>query len=570
MTRYLLALVSLLFLIACHKDSDEVITIIDQPDPPEVLITTRIVSVFDLSGSGVNPTEIAVAGQTLPILSHPFAQLKSAGLDRDFELMEIHTTSNLDFLQVQSLVENDVNYAHISFPVLTVFTGMSNIREDFSFLDYIRITVPSMSILTMDSMVYEGTYMLHVGHVDSTSYGIPVPGYIGQTVHHENKILLFNSCYYVSVTTQDGQPLILSDAATLACPGISGEKWAFNAEKAIWYNHENPAATDPQRISLGNEKYYAFADFEEASRTTGTLQINGQPTPNYPIRFIYDGGEQIIYTTNSGRWALYLPAGQTCTAIVWLPCGEKEEITFTTSETDESVAHLNVESTEIINARITGTSRDCNFLPLDLNYTALKCSWWNSLVLSDDPQLNFHIPIPLCGEFPLFISSIDPLSGEQGPFIPWKAKDTIQIYSTLACEKANDEYLSLSVSDEQKIYWELASQSDGDRLIIANDMTDPDLDFQVFIEGMNEGAYTDQMLNIIFEDKALGTRGYSLYCPTAPSGCGFKNFTITHFAETEGQWIRGVFEGKFWIKTFHPLTAGYRNVKGEFQVFREF
>ena len=182
--------------------------------------------------------------------------------------------------------------------------------------------------------------------------------------------------------------------------------------------------------------------------------------------------------------------------------------------------------------------------------------------------MKFYVPI--CPQSTLSVSSIHPATGEQGPFIEWSANDTIRIYSTLACEKANNEYLSLSVSDEQKIYWQLASQSDGDRLIIANDMADPDLDFQVFIEGMNEGAYADQMLNIIFEDMALGSRGYSLYCPTATSGCGFKNFTITHFAEEEGQWIRGVFEGKFWIKTFNPLTAGYRNVKGEFQVFREF
>ena len=92
----------------------------------------------------------------------------------------------------------------------------------------------------------------------------------------------------------------------------------------------------------------------------------------------------------------------------------------------------------------------------------------------------------------------------------------------------------------------------------------------VLISGMEEGEYENTQLNIAFEDKTLGTRGYSLYCPTSPYGCGFTKFVITHFPATQGQWIRGYFEGEFWIKTFQPLTAGYRPVKGEFQVFRDF
>lgn len=121
------------------------------------------------------------------------------------------------------------------------------------------------------------------------------------------------------------------------------------------------------------------------------------------------------------------------------------------------------------------------------------------------------------------------------------------------------------------MYWDLKSAFTGQsRIAIEEGADEDDLELGIFITGMMEGSYENTMLNILFEDQHLGTKGYSLYCPTSTTGCGFTQFTITHFPAQQGAWIKGYFEGSFWIKTFTPLTAGYRPVKGEFQVYREF
>ena len=91
----------------------------------------------------------------------------------------------------------------------------------------------------------------------------------------------------------------------------------------------------------------------------------------------------------------------------------------------------------------------------------------------------------------------------------------------------------------------------------------------IWVTGMDAGSFTDDQLNILFQDKTLSNGGYSLYCPTSSFGCGFETFEITHFGET-GEWIRGNFSGTFWVKTFDPLTAGNKRIEGEFQIYRDF
>ena len=158
-----------------------------------------------------------------------------------------------------------------------------------------------------------------------------------------------------------------------------------------------------------------------------------------------------------------------------------------------------------------------------------------------------------------------------GPSIQWVAADTVDIYSVFACEESKMEYLSLMVNGDRKMYWDLASSiSPESRLLIEEGGEEHKLDLQIAISGMKDRAYADEELNIRFEDRSLGQSGYSLYCPTSSTGCGFTTFIITHYPETAGEWIRGYFEGTFWIKTFQPLTAGYKSVRGEFQVYKEF
>ena len=59
-------------------------------------------------------------------------------------------------------------------------------------------------------------------------------------------------------------------------------------------------------------------------------------------------------------------------------------------------------------------------------------------------------------------------------------------------------------------------------------------------------------------------------CSENATGCGFRKFIIDYFGNEKDDWIKGSFEAVFWLKTYNPLAAGYKNVKADFLVKRNF
>lgn len=399
--------------------------------------------------------------------------------------------------------------------------------------------------------------------------GLNIPSYTGITLSNEEVSLLIDECYYMVVRTSDGSELKSNGAGYISISSSNvNQHWTFNDESGRWITIDSTNETDLTKISIRGSGYYATAESKSMTRVKGTVTLNGSPIPNCPISISYEGQKREIYTTNKGGWVIQLPSATACSAKISLPCGGEEEIVWTTSQEKEMQIPITLTSDKIENVLILGNARDCSLNPISDHITILEGET-NTVIFSPDPDINIYFPI--CHNGNIGIASINMLDGESGPSILWDAADTIQIYTSFACQKAHNEYLSLIVSGEKKMYWNPNSSFLPDnRLLIADDGSEQDHAFQVFVEGMTMGVYQDNMLNILFEDMHLGNKGYSLHCPTAASGCGFTSFTITHFPQQTGEWIRGHFEGTFWIKTFHPLTAGYRSVVGEFQVYRDF
>lgn len=568
MKRISVFFIPLLLLSACHKDSVEILTDIDYPDPPEVLVTTRLVTVLDNAPSNTAQVLLTFAGQTTGFEDFNFNQMKGAGIKRDFEILHLTTASDLHFFKVNSLTENDVNYTHIQLPEVQSYSGETSTSSNYTFSSGAALTIPAGSLAYADGTAFQGTYTLTLATLTASGIEpVGLPSFCGINTHHERVSLHFESGYYLSAQTGDGEALTFGEDVFLSLPEKTTPGWFFDAEEGAWVLLSGTDQVGQKQIHPGASGYYACAAASPLIRVKGTLRINGSLTPHYPISFNYGGQQHEIYTTNAGSWSIQLPAQTACLATINIPCADAQQILLETSSAKEMEASFTITENGIENVQLLGTARDCNYAPLNDHFTIIEGDA-HTILFAEEPGLNFNVPV--CKNGSVLISTFNPASRQSGPSINWEAADTIDIHSTFACNQARNEYLALSVSDEKKMYWDLRSQVEGDRLIILTNEPEPDVDFQVFVEGLAKGSYADNMLNILFEDRHLGTKGYSLYCPTATSGCGFTDFTITHFAEEEGQWIRGYFKGKFWIKTFNPLTAGYRPVEGEFQVFREF
>jgi hypothetical protein len=312
--------------------------------------------------------------------------------------------------------------------------------------------------------------------------------------------------------------------------------------------------------------FYCIAEWHPYTILTGQILSHGQQLAGMSAGITFHS-QPVAYarTTNEGLFEAFVPANAVLDITLQSPCGTS--ITHSAETTTGPLQSTFDVEDEIASGKITGVTRDCadNILPAHFLETTSGGIHTTFFLNSGEFSLFF----PVCADvFTLESHTAD--WSTHGPTIPWTTAAETHIYSSYACENALNEYFVFRIRDDHKVYWSTQSAlTSGQRTqLIADDPSLPDTEASVWISGMETGVFEDMELNILFEDKTINT-GYSLYCPTSSAGCGFEKFEITHFGET-GEWIRGYFEGTFWVKTFQPLTAGNKKIVGEFQIYRDF
>jgi hypothetical protein len=262
-----------------------------------------------------------------------------------------------------------------------------------------------------------------------------------------------------------------------------------------------------------------------------------------------------------------VPANSFIELSIQTACGDILWEDVQTKMTSEAIPAIDVTS-EVSVIQLQGTARGCADEILSNHFLQIGMNDHETTLYFDSGV--FSLPLVICDESMLVTSYTNDWA-DHGPTIYWDTALELNLHSTYACAEAMQEYFALRINGDNKIYWTGQSQLTVSQRthISAQDPLQPDAICNVWISGMGIGNFDDMQLNIQFEDVSLSNEGYSLYCPTSSEGCGFEDFEITHFGNT-GEWIRGYFQGTFWVKTFHPLTAGNKKIVGEFQIYRDF
>lgn len=563
MKRLYLCLSVLILLASCHKDEDTLVTIIDTPDAPEVLIDTRLATIVDTISPDAGNSLQFFNGKDNAFAQTYFSITDGKMVSRDRELIELYTSKHT-FYNVIALIENDVNYAEWAIPSLNTMNGHSSSDMHLDLAEAGVLHIAANALTRPDGSEYSGSYTVEWSVFDPKSSASKfLPSYTALESNGAIKQLLPELSIYIGFNAADGSELVLGQSAPIEQSSVSAPSWYFNADKAAWTNNGETHTMD-----VSKSGYYMLGEAVSQVRVSGTLYINNQPTPHYPILITYSGQQRRVYTTNAGAWAVLLPAETNCVATVSLPCGTDRDIPFEVGDHTTAQVSINITESAVTNALLQGSIRGCSGEQIDDPMLIVEGAAPQFFFPSES---DFSVYFPSCNGALVDVQGVSQQSLESGPSISWKSTDTIRLQTVFACDAARDEYLYLTVDGDQKLYWDMNSAfTMQDRVLIENGSSDPNAEFQLFISGEMAGEYEDTKLNILFDDPQLGSRGFSLYCPTASSGCGFTKFEITHFPEAAGQWIRGYFQGRFWIKTYNPLTAGYRDVSGEFQVYREF
>jgi len=558
---HLLLLAGLVVPAACHKDSDEIIDQEDTPDQPGVIVTTGLVSVLDDPGLVSPQTFQDFAGHTDAFSRQAFLYNRAVMIDRDRTLLSLQTPDEQTFYQVSSLRENDINYSHWTVPTLSTWSGSTDRSEAFSYNGF-EILIPAGGLTTEEGKPFEGIYSIHVAEI--TGQDAAMPAFSGQSKWEGPVSLLIGEAVYVGIRSQAGDPLTgTGDCRIIPPDAAGGEHWYFDPKQARW-----SGLAGHEAIPLTRTGYYCSAPYRTEVRAEGSLLVNGFPLPHYPIQVHYGDIIRTIYTTNAGHWQVLLPTETDARFVVPMPCQASLEIPFTTPDAATMTFPLSLEAPGVRNIAWGGTIRNCQADPVQGGFLVPEEDG-RKVIYQPESEVNFRLLA--CPGEKIRIQAVDPETSDGGPVIPWSTQDTVHMGSVFTCAEAAGEYLYLSVSGERKMYWDLRSAViAGMRLLIEDPNGVNGSDFRLLVSGMESRDYADTELNIVFEDMGLGQKGYSLYCPTSTEGCGFTRFTLTHFPDSAGGWIRGHFEGRFWIKSFNPLTAGYRPVTCDFQVYRDF
>jgi hypothetical protein len=314
--------------------------------------------------------------------------------------------------------------------------------------------------------------------------------------------------------------------------------------------------------------YYCIADWHPAVRVTGRVVANDVNIPGIQLHFMRAGKlVASTITSNTGKWEAQLPANAALDISVVTVCDTQKAGYLETTMQSGVLPAIDLFGKVTI-SKIHGTARDCADQPLASHYLTITGD--SRAVTLYYPDGEFQATTVVCSNV-FSVQSFTSDWSDQGPAITWNATPEVNLHSTYACSSALNEYLTIRINGDQKIYWNARSSLTVDQRtqIIAEDVKHQDAECSIWITGMDAGAFDDMQLNILFEDRTLSHGGYSLYCPTSSAGCGFETFEITHYGNV-GEWIRGYFSGTFWVKTYQPLTAGNKKVEGEFQIYRDF
>ncbi len=181
--------------------------------------------------------------------------------------------------------------------------------------------------------------------------------------------------------------------------------------------------------------------------------------------------------------------------------------------------------------------------------------------------------MPYCNNKDIGIISADKNWDNIGPKIFFFASEgDVSFRNIYTCNQIEmDGYFNLNIDNNEKLFRITESKyNDGRTELKLYDEENINTEFSLWFSGKESRQYTDNELNIFFKNLNISDSVYETNCSNSTEGCGFEKFYIYNYGNKKGDWIKGTFEGRFWIKSYNPLNAAYKKVKGDFLVKRYF
>ena len=572
---------------ACYDDFEETIT---EQEEKEVVVYTD----EELTGMVVNENGDALAGINI-LFGGQEKQSEGNGLfyfdaqkvEADKAVIEI---LNADQPPLYKTIFAGI-YSKASYTRLVLHTQWAekstsaNINNELNFIEGGKIFFMANSWQGTDGNDYSGeiTVRAFSSKVNTQLKWEALPGSaLGKDNENKNVILNIYSAAWIDWIGQNGETLQIDNhkKATLQFPLTN--QWKLPESTTLWYYDANShywrnagTATKDGSVytaQITKPGYYCVGEPAEITWLEGTLQYNNTPLRNMKIVVRSDIGSygQIIYTANDGKWRVPVAHGKDIPAEVYLPCGTlAKQKTFAGQQQSPQSIVWDLTTTNVSFFRLKGNLYNCDNEKIEKAVFYLSGNGNNSFYFVKESAYDFYIPD--CYDNTVNILSSNATFSTYGPFTTWQIEPEINMRSNLICNDAQEEYITVRIGGQRKIYWEATSEIINSRFVIHTDNAAyPNVTFDFFFNDDKTGIYPNTDLNFLMEDTDFAGNHYRFYCPTSPDGCGLQQLHIIQSPAQAGEWIRGVFYGTLWILNVERSEAAYQNCEIEFQVRRDY
>lgn len=568
----ILFFILLMTIVSCHKN-EEIITTEKVDDPPKVTIsTTHVFKVINENGKSINEFSAVFANEPKDIHHDGLAVFNSKLINKYGEIVVIKDNLGNETKLLLSGVENDINYHQLTlFQTKSKITYKTTEKRKIIISNKISLTgVPN----SYNNNTYTGDVNVTFFHLDVDNEhhlsGLPAVRR-GVRINGTQNFLFIKDAFYIDF--KGSQSNLLHGKLTLE--GYQDELrngtlklWYCDIDAAIWKEVNTYSENNLLNFDHKNSGYYCFADSKPGVFVSGKVSLNERPVSNLQLNFKSLKNEST--TSAAGRWITYLPVDAEVKTQLYTTCGQVQDYNFETQNIEIKDLHILINENSKLFSLVKGKVKDCSGKIL------------NGYVLKhhiDSDRFNHYygpeklaIYIPSCGLKDVKLSVSDAQGTEKSHAITWLVNDTIETGSWFACNQAQKSFFNLIIGVDNKMYFDTKSQlnADGRMILTVNKSIDNPL--LIYAPKERVGTINNSDLNIILEETDFMNNGYEIKCPNSRQGCGFEKFTITHLGTSDisDPFIRGYFSGRFWLKEFPSLKAGYKEMQGEFQVLKSF
>ncbi len=343
--------------------------------------------------------------------------------------------------------------------------------------------------------------------------------------------------------------------------------WYFDLECNAWMPFSEEKYNEKE-INISSGGLFAWGTFFESSEIIAEVELDGHAYVDAQI-VLRDEGNNILQTSrtsSNGVFRIYAPTNRTVTLEIESSCGQVYSERIDLDSEIMELGKIQLSERRVI---VKGDLLNCQ------NQQEKEASlFWEHEDHSGFihlPSGNFSVALPICSNAEISTTAINLVSGEEGGSIFWDQSfhgDTILLNPLYYCSLSKDQYISITMDGETETFWTGQTSFDGERVTLSNDQTEDN--FELYLSEFFQGRIPSDKVNLVFSLPELGNGGYEMNCPESDLGCGMEDFIITHYPGENGEWIRGYFEGEFWVKRLDRNSATYRRGEGSFQLFRNY